>query len=401
MGNAPLSIVRWEGDADNNVLVYRSQITDFNTGSVLIVNESQEALVYQNGIAERYGHGQHNLPTLNTPVTSKFWSSFFSRRADRKQDGSTPYSCDVYFINKVADLDVVWGTPSRIAVEDPKYHVVVNLGSNGSAKVRIKDSMRFVIGMVGQMPEYTFERLKRTVKNDIVQVVVSSISRMIQQRGLSMLELPAYLMELSDEMAELINRRLADLGLEVIHFNIDNVSGTQEDVEKITRRRDRRMDESQEIELQEMRQRRLGYSYQEGRQFDVLEEAARNTGSSGTIMNAAMGLGLGVGVGGGFAPAMRQAAGAMSNTPGTCRRCGANVGNGRFCPGCGAPVKQPKSFCTSCGAELAEGSRFCGNCGASSEPPARLCPSCGHKVPEGMRFCGNCGATVNDGADAT
>lgn len=216
-----------------------------------------------------------------------------------------------------------------------------------------------------------------------------------------MLEIPAYLMELSDEMSELINRRLEDIGLEVIHFNIDTVSGTDEDIEKITRRRDRCMDESQEIELQEMRQRRLGYSYQEERQFDVLKEAARNTGTSGSIMNAAMGLGLGVGVGSGFAPAMRQAAGAMNATPGTCRRCGMSVGGGRFCPGCGAPVQQPKRFCSSCGAELTEGSRFCGNCGSSSEPETRRCSGCGNPVPAGMRFCNNCGAAVTDGTAGT
>jgi hypothetical protein len=37
----------------------------------------------------------------------------------------------------------------------------------------------------------------------------------------------------------------------------------------------------------------------------------------------------------------------------------------KFCQECGTPLGTPaKTFCTSCGAELAPGIRFCGSCGA-------------------------------------
>jgi class 3 adenylate cyclase/tetratricopeptide (TPR) repeat protein len=47
----------------------------------------------------------------------------------------------------------------------------------------------------------------------------------------------------------------------------------------------------------------------------------------------------------------------------TCANCGAELAAGtRFCPGCGAPVRQ--TTCSTCGAEVVGGARFCAACGA-------------------------------------
>lgn len=405
MSQVPMHIIRWEGDDDNNVLVYRSRITDFNTGSVLIVNESQEALVYQNGIAERYGHGQHQLPTLNTPVTRGFWASFFSRRPDAARDGSTPYSCDVYFVNRVADLSLLWGTPSRITCEDPKYHVFVHVGANGSTKVRVKDAMRFVISTVGQLPEYSFERLKSTIKQELVQIVVSLISQEIQQMETSVLELQGRLLPLSDRIQEQLNLRLEDMGLEATHFAIQTLEPEQKDLAELEKLRNERLRELQAIDLEATRVSRLtrekaaaeadarrmgGYTYQEERQFDVLEKAVSNEGISGTVMGATVGAGLGATLGAGLGATVRQAA--QPAGAGVCPRCGAVAGTGRFCAGCGQPLTPPKRFCAECGTELPEGARFCGNCGAPTAPQERQCPQCHATVPENVRFCPQCGA---------
>jgi class 3 adenylate cyclase len=48
--------------------------------------------------------------------------------------------------------------------------------------------------------------------------------------------------------------------------------------------------------------------------------------------------------------------------------------------------------CTSCRAEIREGSRFCDECGAPA--PAR-CPSCGGENRPGAKFCSECGARLS------
>lgn len=405
MEKTPMNIIQWEGDSNNNVLVYKSEITDFNTGSVLVVDESQEALVYQNGIAEKYGRGKHVLPTLNVPVARGFWANFFSKRKDSQKDGSTPYKCDVYFINTVADLSLVWGTPSRITLEDPKYKILVNVGANGTTKVRIKDSMRFVIGVCGQLKEYSFERLKSTVKNDLIQIVTSLISREICSSGVSILEINQRLPELSDSMLKSLNAKLDDLGIEATHFNINIIEAEAGDLENLRKRKEKWQDEMQAIDVEFIKTTRLaeaqaqarrvqGYTYQDERRFDVLEGAAKNEGSSGTVMGATMGLGMGVGMGTGFASATREAAAALDGDTVICPKCKAEVKNGKFCPNCGASLEKPKNICANCGAEIAAGARFCGNCGAAVKT-ARVCSNCKTEVADGVNFCPNCGKKID------
>ena len=60
---------------DNNTLVKKSCIENFNTQSQLIVNESQEALFYKEGQAlDLFGPGRHALITENLPLFRKFFN---------------------------------------------------------------------------------------------------------------------------------------------------------------------------------------------------------------------------------------------------------------------------------------------------------------------------------------
>ncbi|MBA3518583.1 MAG: AAA family ATPase [Rhizobiales bacterium] len=47
--------------------------------------------------------------------------------------------------------------------------------------------------------------------------------------------------------------------------------------------------------------------------------------------------------------------------------------------------------CSSCGAEVSEGSNFCNQCGAALPP---RCPSCGHANAPGAKFCSECGSNL-------
>jgi membrane protease subunit (stomatin/prohibitin family) len=58
----------------------------------------------------------------------------------------------------------------------------------------------------------------------------------------------------------------------------------------------------------------VGYNYQQERSLDVLETAAGNEGSSGSLMGAGMGLGMGVGIGQPMGNMMSQMMGQMSPT---------------------------------------------------------------------------------------
>ena len=65
-----LKIIKYEGGPDQ--IVWKHPAEDFNTGSQLIVHESQEALFFKNGQAlDLFGPGRYTLSTQNIPLLSK------------------------------------------------------------------------------------------------------------------------------------------------------------------------------------------------------------------------------------------------------------------------------------------------------------------------------------------
>lgn len=147
MGNE-LSVIKCE--TDNFQLVTKSTIENFNAKSQLVVNESQEALFYKDGQAlDLFASGRHSLDTENLPFLKRIFGKIFG--------GTTPFTCEVFFINKVSVMDIPWGTDSPIVLEDPKYHLIVGVRANGQTGIRVKDSRKFVVKVVGQLREYTGE----------------------------------------------------------------------------------------------------------------------------------------------------------------------------------------------------------------------------------------------------
>jgi len=68
-----LQTIKSEGD--NTTFIWKHPIEDFNTGSQLIVNESQEAIFFMNGQAlDLFPAGRYTLETQNLPLIGKFFN---------------------------------------------------------------------------------------------------------------------------------------------------------------------------------------------------------------------------------------------------------------------------------------------------------------------------------------
>ena len=90
-------IIKYEGD--NSTFIWKSPIEDFNTGTQLIVHESQEAIFFMNGQAlDLFGPGRYTLETQNIPLVRKF--------LNKPTDDQTPFHCEVYFINKTEQMSI-------------------------------------------------------------------------------------------------------------------------------------------------------------------------------------------------------------------------------------------------------------------------------------------------------
>ena len=364
-----------EQEMTNDQLVVRHHVEDFNAKSQLIVYESQEALFYKNGQAlDLFPSGRHELKSENLPFFKRIFGNLFG--------GKTPLPCDVYFINKVNVLDVIWGTDSPIELEDPKYPMLVRVRANGQTGIRVTDSRRFAVKVVGQLQEFTVDAVRRCIKGMMMSSIKECIATVIIEKQVSILEVTTKLSEIAAGIQDKMNARVADLGIAIDHFAINAIMPSDGDLDALRKMKNKMMDMNSDTDMEAYRIRRLGeaqahsrsvqgYTYQDERRFDVMQSAAQNEGMAGAFVNMGMGLGMGAGVGQAMnnmaqnlqqpAPAAAPAAPAGMKT---CPQCGGSVpATAKFCGNCGQQMPQGPRFCPECGTKCVENSKFCGNCG--------------------------------------
>ena len=353
-----LSVISFEGN--NNTIIHKSEIVNFNTKSQLIVNQSQEALFYKDGIAlDLFGPGRHTLTTANLPLIRKFFEKVFG--------GKTPFPCSVFFINKVSVLDIPWGTENAIPYEDPLYGIFTNIKGYGQFGIRVKDSRKFIVKIVGQLTNFTNQDILNTVRGAVLQTVKNEVANALKQAQVPVLEIPTRLTEISSIIHEKLNEEFDYLGLECTKFYIMNLVADDSDIEELKKAKSayatkiieaRGLKESRDIQ---------GFDYKTERQFDVLEKAAGNKGA-GNVMAPTMGLGMGLGVGKTMADSMQNTYDNMDSTK-----------NKSKCPNCGEEISPNARFCSACGKEIIR-KKFCTNCGQEVPVDARFCSSCGNKI---------------------
>jgi membrane protease subunit (stomatin/prohibitin family) len=377
--DAPDDVYAWKFNSGNP-----DGRDDLALGSQLIVSESQEAVLLLGGQMDGpFGPGRHTLSTQNIPFISKLINLPFG--------GKTPFTAEIWYVNRAIPLDVKWGTSDAIQLQDPKYQVMLPVRAFGQFGVQIADTRKFLAKMVGTMPIFTRDKLSSYFRGTILKHAKDMIAKSIVQEGISILEISAHLTSLSSRLQEQIEAELSTYGLRLASFNVYSIN-TPED--------DPAVDRLKQALAKRAEMQILGYTYQQERSFDTMQTAAGNEGSGSSVMTAGMGMGMGVGLGvpmgqamGGIAQVVQP--GAMT-TP--CASCGtANPAGARFCSGCGgetAGARRNDSIkcdkCDKCGTSAAKGTRFCPGCG----DPFLACPSCGADNPQGAAACGQCGKAM-------
>lgn len=371
-----LEILKYEGD--NTVVVHKEHIENFNTKSQLVVNESQEALFYKDGQAlDLFKSGRYSLETENLPFFKKLFGKIFNKQ--------TPFTCEVFYINKTSVLEILWGTATPIIVEDPKYHIIIGARANGQIGLRVSDSRKFVVKVVGQLQDFTLDNVKRTIKSMVLTNIKDLIAKQIVNNNVSILEISTQLVEISKQVQVKLNEELEDLGLEITKMFINTISCDEGDLAKLRQTKDKYLEAMTDIDIEAIKTIKMGeamaksrsvqgYSYQDERKYDVLESAAKNEGSGSNLMGAGIGLGMGAGIGAGIGAAATNTA-QILNEQVKKQPEGASI----VCSNCGTSLKAGAKFCSECGTPVPV-KKFCSECGTQVDPNSKFCPNCGNKL---------------------
>lgn len=442
------SIIKYEGD--NETLVWKHPIEDFNFGSQLIVHESQEAIFFRDGQAlDLFGAGRYTLQTQQLPLLEKIYKL--------PTDTEGTFHSEVYFVNLATQMGVKWGTDSKVRLFDPASGLHIELGASGEFNIRVTDSRKLLLKVVGTTGGLGQEQLlgigngKGFFRSMVMTQVKSYLAQTIKENAINILEIDEHLMALSGALRERINAALDEYGLTMPEFYVSRIVTPdddpnfrrmkeqyaeqyllvrQENIRKAEAEAaaDRKAVEAQtaarmkiigaqgeaealkiqkqaeaeayrmqaEAEAAEMRMK--GYTYQQETSRQVGLEAMKNGLGGGANAAGALGdlAGLGVSLGA-MSSVIGMTKDALSPMTQDAAQMGAAVGaavtGGWDCPACGHK-NITTNFCPDCGSKKPEPKTGwdCAQCGTKNIQ-SRFCPNCGAKKPEESSgwSCPECG----------
>lgn len=321
-------VIKYEGD--NTTFIWKHPLEDFNSLTQLIVHETQEAIFFMNGQAlDLFGPGRYTLETQNIPKLGKL--------LNRTTGDETPFHCEVYFINKVEQMSIKWGTDSKIQYMEPLYGFPISIGACGEMSLRADDSRKLLLKLVGTENYLSQARLVDYFRAFLMTKIKSYVAQTMKAKAISIFEIDEHLSVFSEDLKGLLVPDFLDYGVVLERFFVTSVlkpDGEPQydkfkelhfrqyaDIAEASLQQRVRViqaqTEAQEtvIQSQAMATKRAqeGYSYQQERGFDVMGEVARNEGSGSDLRNAAMGIGMGFGVGGAFGNALNGIANGTMN----------------------------------------------------------------------------------------
>lgn len=431
------SIIKYEGD--NETLVWKHPIEDFNFGSQLIVHECQEAIFFRDGQAlDLFGAGRYTLQTQQLPLLEKIYKL--------PTDTEGTFHSEVYFVNLATQMGVKWGTDSKVRLFDPASGLHIEIGASGEFNIRVTDSRKLLLKVVGTTGGLGQEQLlgigngKGFFRSMVMTQVKSYLAQTIKENAINILEIDEHLMALSGALRERINAALDEYGLTMPEFYVSRIVTPdddpnfrrmkeqyaeqyllvrQENIRKAEAEAaaDRKAVEAQtaarmkiigaqgeaealkiqkqaeaeayrmqaEAEAAEMRMK--GYTYQQETSRQVGMEAMKNGLGGGTNAAGALGdlAGLGVSLGA-MGSVIGMTKDALSPMTQDAAQMGAAVGaavaDGWDCPVCGHE-NITTNFCPDCGGKKPESKTGwdCAQCGTKNIQ-SKFCPNCGAKKPE-------------------
>lgn len=443
------SIIKYEGD--NETLVWKHPIEDFNFGSQLIVHESQEAIFFRDGQAlDLFGAGRYTLQTQQLPLLEKLYKL--------PTDTEGTFHSEVYFVNLATQMGIKWGTDSKVRLFDPASGLHIEIGASGEFNIRVTDSRKLLLKVVGTTGGLGQEQLlgigngKGFFRSMVMTQVKSYLAQTIRENAISILEIDEHLMALSGALRERINAALDEYGLTMPEFYVSRIVTPdddpnfrrmkeqyaeqyllvrQENIRKAEAEAaaDRKAVEAQtaarmkiigaqgeaealkiqkqaeaeayrmqaEAEAAEMCMK--GYTYQQETSRQVGLEAMKNGLGGGANAAGALGdlAGLGVSLGA-MGSVIGMTKDALNPMTQDATQMGAAVGaavaGGWDCPVCGHK-NITTNFCPDCGGKKPEAKIGwdCAQCGTKNIQ-SKFCPNCGAKKPEEPTgwTCPECGA---------
>ena len=375
-----------------------------SNGSIINVNDGQCMIIVESGkvVDICADPGEFVYDTGTEP--SLFYGSLgenikrsFAEVGKRFTFGGEPAKDQrVYYFNTKEIMGNKYGTPSpipfRIMDQAIGFPLDIKIRCHGEYSYRITNPMLFYTNVCANVEDhFTRDEIDGQLKSELLTALNPAMFK-ISQNNIYYAAIPAYTMQLADELNELLSSKWRDRrGIEIVEFGVSSVNATEEDEARI-------------VEYQRStamgRDDNMLRGHMAGATAQAMNTAAANEGG------AAMGF-MGMGMAGNM---MGNMAGFMGNGQNQ-QNTMVNQQVGGF--GGQAPAQAPAQNGWTCSCGTQNTGKFCQNCGAQQPAPAqadgwtcecgatnqgKFCQNCGKPKPAGAPLykCDKCGWTPED-----
>jgi membrane protease subunit (stomatin/prohibitin family) len=270
-----IDVIHWTDDTrDTMVWRFEREGHEIKYGAKLTVREGQSAVfVHEGQLADVFTPGLYMLETNNMPILTSLqhWDHGFK----------SPFKSEIYFVNTTRFNDLKWGTKNPIMCRDPEFGPV-RIRAFGTYTVRVSDPGKFLTEIVGTDGEFTMDEISFQVRNIIVQ----SFSRIVAGSGIPVLDMAANTMDLGKLVAAELSKAVAEYGLEIPEFYIENIS----------------LPPAVEAALDKRTSMGIVGDLNKYMQFNAAEAMGAENSAMASSMGAGMGAAMGLGMAGGMGP---------------------------------------------------------------------------------------------------
>lgn len=377
-----------------------------SNGSVINVNEGQCMMIVESGKvvelcaeAGEFVYDSGTEPSIFYGPLGESIKKSFSEIGKRFTFGGEPAKDQrVYYLNTKEIMGNKYGTPSpipfRIMDAAIGFPLDIKIRCHGEYSYRITNPMLFYTNVCANVDHmFTRDEIDGQLKSELLTALQPAMFK-ISQNNIYYGAIPAYTMQLAEELNTLLSSKWSDRrGVEIVEFGVSSVNATEEDEARITEyQRSTAMG----------RDNNLAKGHILGATAQAMNTAAAN--EDGAAMGF-MGMGMVQNMSGnmagmfnGQAPNQPTMQGQAVPVGGWKCSCGAE-NTGKFCQNCGNAKPTTDGWNCTCG--TVNMGKFCQNCGSPKPAGAPLyrCDKCGW-MPENPqnppKFCPECGDAFDE-----
>jgi len=391
---AIIDLVKWMPQGNQTIYAYKFPETNLSTYTQLIVQESQEAILFSKGqIVGKFGPGKHTLNTENLPILRVLYGLPFG--------GKNPFTAEVWFVNKLQPFNIDWSI-DRMDIHDADYNTGIPLVAHGRYGLKIIDAERFLIKIVGTKNFFDQNDLTDQFFGEFTTKTKSTLMQFMIKNKIGIKQISAHLDSISEHLRSIMLPFWENIGFEITKFYITTI-----EIDNTTDVGRRILDAISRQSAQTIG----GYTWQQSQAFEVAKDAVDGmSNSSGGLLGAIVASNMMGGLGGGggiMQPQYNQPTFGSVNVPQGavnqpiepahevyCSNCSKKFSNNlKFCPYCGDEYCP----CPKCGTDNDKNARRCVSCGQTLSINLNTCSNCNSTIAPGSGFCGNCGKPTSEG----